>query len=231
MTLISEKEVFRSSPDLMIIIITIFLWLYVSINLNTNLGLIYLGMGFFYWIMRNTKFSNVYPIMKGKPDIMRFLTIGMIFAFVWIYMVSGVLSSVFSLPMTSVPAFTLDTAKNAFGSNIAAMSPLLLLFLMGICVPIIEESSLRGALVPFLHRVFGKNFLMVAIVTGSVFGVLHLLAYNAENTAMMSAFFFGMLMYYITVKTDNLVIPIFCHAMLNTLVMATSLGYLSVGII
>jgi len=231
MDLISKKEVFRSDPDLMILIITVFLWLYVSINLNTNLGLIYLGMGFFYWIMRNTKYSNVYPIMKGKPDFMRYITIGLVFAFVWIYMVSGIISSAFNFPLTTAPAFTLDTTKNAFGSNIATMSPLLLLFLIGVCVPIIEEASLRGALIPFFHRIFGKNFLLVAIVTGSVFGVLHLLAYNAENTAMMSAFFFGMIMYYITVKTDHLGLAIFCHMMLNTLIMASSLGYLSVGII
>ncbi len=81
-----------------------------------------------------------------------------------------------------------------------------------------------------MKKFFKNQKVLVATVSASIFGVWHLVAYNAANEAMISAGIFGLLTYYLTDRTNNLMQAILIHIILNTVVIAGSLGMLTLPI-
>lgn len=212
--------IFQGKSDLFILIGVSLIWAFISINLNTILGLVYIVMCYFYWNMIQS--GRVYPIIMGKPELAKLVGIGLIVAFAWIYLLSGKLGSI-------APAVGMEGFKRMFAIKEEPIPPYLVLFIMGVLVPITEELFFRGSVIPFLA---GKvtNKILLCIVSASIFALWHLTAYNAANEAMVSAFVFGLLTAFVTIKTGQLVHSMFIHGILNTIVIASSLGFLAIGI-
>lgn len=211
----------NSKQDLLILIGTAIIWLYITVNLNTILGLIYVAMIYFYW--NKDQSGQVYPIIKGRPKLTRVLGIALIIAFVWIYLVSEWVGSI-------APAIPLEKLQKMFAIVEKPMHPYMSLFITGLLIPVTEEMFFRGAIMPFLSRRVKMTGILLLITSAAFFGIWHLMAYQAENMAMISGFLFGLLVSYITVKRGQLIEAITIHAILNTIVMLSSLGFLGLVI-
>lgn len=210
---------FQAKPDLFIVIGIALIWLYISVNLNTILGLVYVVMIYFYWNMRQS--GKVYPITKGKPNWSMNIGLALIVAFAWIYIIAGMIHSI-------APAATVETYQKMFAITEKPMHPYMSLFIMGILIPVVEEPFFRASIIPYLNNYFKSKKFLVAVVSAAIFAVWHLITYNAANEAMISAFIFGILTYYVTVKSGNLLQAILIHISLNIIVMAGSLGFITI---
>lgn len=177
-------------------------------------------MCYFYWNMHQS--GKVYPIIKGKPELVKLVGIGIVVAFAWIYLLSGRLGSI-------APAVGMEGFVRMFAITEKPIPPYLVLFIMGVLVPITEELFFRGSIIPWLSAKVHSKILLY-IVSAAIFALWHLTAYNAANEAMISAFIFGILTAFLTVKTGHLVHSIFIHSILNTVVIASSLGLLSISL-
>ncbi len=206
---------FTGKEDLFILIAVALVWLFVSVNLNTILGLTYVAMAFFYWNMRQS--GKVYPIFKGKTKWAKIIIPAILFVFAWVYLASGIVGSL-------APGLDKETTLRVFSITEEALHPYMMLFLIGFMVPIVEESMFRSGIVSYLSDRMHGNVLLVGLVSAAIFSVWHLTVYSMANTAMISAFIFGMIAYFITIKTGSLLQAIVLHVALNVYVMASSLG-------
>ena len=208
-----------AKKDLLILIGVSIIWLYISVNMNTVLGLIYIAMVYFYWNKEQSGF--VYPIIKGKENIARILGISLIIAFVFIYLISGMIGSV-------APGLKYETFQKMFAIMDKPMSPYMTLFIIGLLVPITEELFFRGSVMPFLAKELKMSGILLIIVSAALFGVWHLMAYQAENQAMIAGFLFGTVTSFLVTKRGQLIEAIAIHSVLNTIVMLSSLGFLTI---
>jgi membrane protease YdiL (CAAX protease family) len=208
-----------TKSDLIIIIGVAIIWLFITVNLNTILGLIYIAMIYFYWNKKQS--GKVYPIIRGKENLSRVLGIGVVIAFIWVYLISGMVGSI-------APAVGLEKLQKMFAIVDKPMHPYMSLFIVGLLIPITEEMFFRGGVIPYLkERVRLANLLLI-VVSASIFSIWHLMAYQGNNTDMVSGFLFGALASFLTIKRGHLIEAICVHSILNMMVMASSLGFLTI---
>ncbi|VUX56128.1 membrane protein of unknown function [uncultured Woeseiaceae bacterium] len=92
-----------------------------------------------------------------------------------------------------------------------------LLSIISLCVfaPLIEEFAFRGVL---LHRWAYKYGLKSAVIASS-------LVFAAVHADPLGAFFFGIGMCVLYLRTQSLILPIVCHGVYNLVVWLIELGY------
>lgn len=92
-----------------------------------------------------------------------------------------------------------------------------LLSIISLCVfaPLIEEFAFRGVL---LHRWAHKYGLKSAVIASS-------LVFAAVHADPLGAFFFGIGMCVLYLRTQSLILPIVCHGVYNLVVWLIELGY------
>lgn len=84
--------------------------------------------------------------------------------------------------------------------------------------PILEEIVFRKIIFGSLHKRF--NFMIAALISSVIFGLVHM---EIEHLLLYSAM--GFTFAYLYVKTNRILVPIFAHVAMNTLVVLMQSKY------
>lgn len=98
----------------------------------------------------------------------------------------------------------------AIDSVITSISPALAILMIAVFPAICEELFCRGFLIDSLKPI--KSKALVIIITGLIFGVMHLDLYAFISTTAA-----GMLFAYLAIKTQSLILPILFHFVNNSI--------------
>lgn len=120
--------------------------------------------------------------------------------------------------LSSVVSFLIWPSSFSFGPNLAAFIPFAIVAL--ILTPIqttTEELFFRGYLIQGLS-VFSGNFVFLALTSGVLFGLPHLLNPEAEHNLLLAVFYycgFGIFIAWVCLKEGTLELAIGLHAANN----------------
>ena len=117
-----------------------------------------------------------------------------------------------------------DIFEKAFSAN-SRIDGLVIIFVVAIGAPIVEEYLFRGALFEELAKICSNK--ATIFLTALVFGIYHFNIVQTPNT-----FFMGLVLAYVYYKTKSIKAPIIIHATNNILAMAVFLdqGLSPIGI-
>jgi len=149
-------------------------------------------------------------------------------------LIAGSISIGFYLIVSIFPGFSIGLPITP-----QAISDQLKMFIIVFTAPIVEELAFRGAMIGYLKKLLGeKRAWTIIFVQGAIFSLFHLGAYigglyslpgftevltsfNANISAFVSAFLFGTLAGYVTLKTNNLIPSIVMHTAINFIIYSS----------
>ena len=105
----------------------------------------------------------------------------------------------------------LDLMENAFKGE-SPLDGIIILIVIAIGAPVVEELLFRGVLFEEINRVTSKK--MTIFLTAFIFGIYHFNIIQTPNT-----FFMGLVLAYLYEKTKSIKAPMIVHATNN--IMAT----------
>lgn len=118
--------------------------------------------------------------------------------------------------ITAVIAITLTNQATSVNQEGLEKMPLLKVFILAVFfAPVVEESIFRGTL-----RYFVKNKIAFIIISGIIFGFLHVLSEaNLVNAILIASQYVvvGCMLAHLYVKTNNLAVNMFLHMLINFL--------------
>jgi membrane protease YdiL (CAAX protease family) len=141
--------------------------------------------------------------------------------------VAGVFFQIIVLPVFYVPIFWLtntdvdelgETAREITDRADGAFSVTMLVILVVIGAPIVEELFYRGLVLRSLERRFGQVVAIVA--SGLFFGLVHI----PNFIGVPGLALFGMFLAYITLRTGRLGLAIVCHMAFNAITVINLLA-------
>ncbi|GGD22841.1 peptidase [Pontibacillus chungwhensis BH030062] len=139
----------------------------------------------------------------GIGSYIKWGLLGILLAFLSQYAATVIESLVFGVDPIS------ENTQNL--SALAKATPIFIL-IIAIVAPILEEIIFRKILFGTLRKY--TNFLISALVSGSIFGIVHGEPEHLLKYAMM-----GLVFAYLYEKTKRIIVPIITHATMNSLVI------------
>lgn len=198
------------------------LWVYFAVMLIITMPFSYIDNGLsgiiaiitilaaIFYCKRKTKIQlprSIYNLNCSLKELGKYFVLMTGFSMVAILFIN-IVSSIFTM------ITHLDIPQADFSFDFSSLSGWLFLCYVCLVGPIFEEVLFRGVILRTLNR-YNRYFAIIA--SALIFGLFHLYLEQGAH-----AFVLGLVLAYVSLKTDSLMVPILLHIFHNTLTTITS---------